>query len=90
MSPQEGGQEEYDVSDRAEERTKPYFWMGTTYFREVRGAEDEMVDDWRSWGPQISQGLIRGVGTPGAPKLVKDLSVVGIERTLLILSLIHI
>ena len=82
--PSEALTEEYEVSDRGEDTEMPYWWVGTTYFREVHDGDHDPVDDWSEWQPKIVKGMLRGVGSPGHPALVTNLSAAGVERQLLI------
>ncbi len=76
--------EEYEVSDHSEATEMAYWWTGTTYFKEVVEGDEDPLDIGHEWQPEIVKGMIRGVGNPGAPMLAKDLSVIGIERGLLV------
>ena len=72
------------MSDRTTAAEQDFYWTGVTYFREVREQDEDEVDEWTSWSPAVVQGLIRGVGAPGKPALENDLSVIGIERDMLV------
>ena len=62
----------------------PYWWTGTTYFKEIVEGDEDPLDFGHEWQPDIVKGMIRGVGSPGLPTLAKDLSVIGIERGMLV------
>ena len=62
----------------------PFWWTGASYFRELDMEEEEDENDYRRWGPGMVRGMIRGVGPPKHPALVKNFSVIDIERELLI------
>jgi len=80
----ESGPEEFNVSDRGTTKEMDTWWVGTTYFREIADHEEDEVDEWHRWSPQMVKGLLRGVGTPGQPTLTTNLSAVGLERGQLI------
>ena len=77
-------EEETDLSDSTTGTEMPFWWTGASYFRELDMEEEEGENDYRRWGPDMVRGMIRGVGTPKHPALVKDFSVIDIERELLI------
>ena len=43
----ENASESFDVSSRSDAKELPFWWVGTSYFREIADDDDDEVDEWQ-------------------------------------------